>query len=236
MAVGYNPRTVTDGLVLALDAGNTKSYPGSGTTWTDLSGNGNNGTLVNGVGYDSGDGGALSFDGVNDYVTLVSNSNFSFGTGDFTIECWVWRNGSQSENAGIIITYPNAFGSAPVTTWQLSMGSVEGGGNANKLVFYIGGQLDLRLDDPDVFPNQTWTYVAVTRSGSTINLYKNLTLVDSGTSSQNLSDDDLAIGVNRAGGSYWKGYISNTRVYKGKALTASEVKQNYNALRGRYGI
>jgi hypothetical protein len=53
MAISYNPRIVTDGLVLALDAGNPKSYPGSGTTWTDLSGNGNNGTLVNGVGYNS---------------------------------------------------------------------------------------------------------------------------------------------------------------------------------------
>ena len=47
MAVRYNPRTVIDGLVLALDAGNTKSYPGSGTTWTDLSGHGNDGTLTN---------------------------------------------------------------------------------------------------------------------------------------------------------------------------------------------
>ena len=63
---------VTDGLVLCLDAANPKSYPGSGTTWTDLSGNGNNGTLVNGVGYNSDNGGSLSFDGVNDYVSKSS--------------------------------------------------------------------------------------------------------------------------------------------------------------------
>ena len=62
------PTIVTNGLVLHLDAGNPASYPGSGTTWTDLSGNGNDGTLVNGVGYDSANGGSLVFDGVNDYA------------------------------------------------------------------------------------------------------------------------------------------------------------------------
>ena len=60
MGIGYGPRVITDGLVLALDAADVSSYPGSGTTWTDLSGNGNNGTLVNGVGYDNG---SLIFDG-----------------------------------------------------------------------------------------------------------------------------------------------------------------------------
>jgi hypothetical protein len=67
MALSHSPSIVTDGLVLCLDAGNPKSYPGSGTTWTDLSGNGNNGTLVNGVGYSGDNLGSLSFDGVNDY-------------------------------------------------------------------------------------------------------------------------------------------------------------------------
>ena len=57
MSLAHSPRIITDGLVLCLDAGNTKSYPGSGTTWTDLSGQGNNGTLVNGVGYNGSNGG-----------------------------------------------------------------------------------------------------------------------------------------------------------------------------------
>ena len=68
-AAASGPNIVEDGLVLALDAGNTKSYPGSGTTWTDLSGKGNNGTLTNGPTFDSGNGGAIFFDGGNDYVT-----------------------------------------------------------------------------------------------------------------------------------------------------------------------
>ena len=76
---------VTDGLVLNLDAGNPQSYPGSGTTWTDLSGNGNNGTLLNGVGYDSDNGGSLVFDGSNDYVTTPL---FGDSTTNRTFSVW----------------------------------------------------------------------------------------------------------------------------------------------------
>jgi hypothetical protein len=68
MGIAYNPAIIRSNLVLCLDAANPKSYPGSGTTWTDLSGFGNNGTLINGVGYSSDNLGSLSFDGVNDYA------------------------------------------------------------------------------------------------------------------------------------------------------------------------
>ena len=68
MAIFYNPRTITDGLVLCLDAANRKSYPGSGTTWTDLSGRGNTGTLTNGPTYSSANGGSIVFDGTDDIV------------------------------------------------------------------------------------------------------------------------------------------------------------------------
>ena len=77
MALAHSPRIVTDGLVLALDAGNAKSYPGSGTAWTDLSGNSNNGTLTNGSTYSSVDGGAIVFDGSDDYVVSSNNTNIS---------------------------------------------------------------------------------------------------------------------------------------------------------------
>jgi hypothetical protein len=69
MGLSHSPSIITQNLVLCLDAGNPKSYPGSGTAWTDLSGNGNTGTLVNGVGYNSGNLGSLVFDGSNDHIT-----------------------------------------------------------------------------------------------------------------------------------------------------------------------
>ena len=70
MAVSAGPKIVKDGLVLCLDAGNSESYPGSGTTWTDLSGNGNNGTLTNGPTFNTGSLGSISFDGINDYCDV----------------------------------------------------------------------------------------------------------------------------------------------------------------------
>jgi hypothetical protein len=84
MATNYNPGIVTSGLVLCLDAGNTKSYPGSGTTWTDLSGNGNTGTLVNSPSYSSS--GYFSFDGTNKSVSIVKpQPNI---TGQISVEIW----------------------------------------------------------------------------------------------------------------------------------------------------
>ena len=68
MSVRYNTSIVTDGLVLCLDAGNRKSYVGTGVTWTDLSGRGNTGTLTNGPTYNSVNGGSIDLDGTNDYV------------------------------------------------------------------------------------------------------------------------------------------------------------------------
>ena len=64
----YGPRIVSNGLVLCLDAANKRSYPGTGTTWTDLSGNSNNGTLTNGPTFSAGNMGSILFDGTNDYV------------------------------------------------------------------------------------------------------------------------------------------------------------------------
>ena len=73
MATLYSPKIVTNGLVLCLDAGNNKSYPGSGTTWNDLSGNNNTGSLVNGPTFTGSFGGSVAFDGVNDYVACPTS-------------------------------------------------------------------------------------------------------------------------------------------------------------------
>ena len=75
MSTKYSPKIVTDGLVLCLDAANSKSYPGSGTSWNDLSRNNNTGTLTNGPTYTSSFGGSSVFDGTNDYVSKSSWDN-----------------------------------------------------------------------------------------------------------------------------------------------------------------
>ena len=88
MAVKGGPNTVTSGLVLELDAGNIKSYQSGSTTWFDKSGNTVNGTLVNGPTFDTGSGGSIKFDGINDWVTLPTSSVVAFGTGSFTVNMW----------------------------------------------------------------------------------------------------------------------------------------------------
>ena len=85
MAFNFSPKIVTNGLVLALDAANTKSYPGSGTVWSDLTPNGNNGALTNGPTFNSANGGSIVFDGTNDYLQGVStNYKWATSTGETT--------------------------------------------------------------------------------------------------------------------------------------------------------
>jgi len=108
------PNISTSGLVLALDAANTKSYPGSGTTWTDMSGNNNNGTLTNGPTFNSANGGSIVFDGSNDFVTLGNQSVLGFTNGIFSVEAWVyipnsWTAGSQ---------YPNLISKGATAGWD----------------------------------------------------------------------------------------------------------------------
>ena len=91
MSIHYSPTTVTSGLVLCLDAGNAKSYPGSGTVWTDLSGNGNTGTLINGPTYNSANGGSIVFDGVNDYANIGVGRGVNQFSGNFAVSVWVMR-------------------------------------------------------------------------------------------------------------------------------------------------
>ena len=104
MARRYNPRIVTDGLVLALDAGNTKSYPGSGTTWTDLSGNGNNGSLLNGTGYSSDNLGVLSLDGTNDYIDSYDDADVFVDDNSLTVSIFVNIDESTKSDRGGLVT------------------------------------------------------------------------------------------------------------------------------------
>ena len=99
MATNYNPSIVSDGLVLCLDAANTKSYTGSGTTWTDISGEGYDATLTNGPTFNSDYGGNIVFDGNTngEEITGVHNSELNLRN-DLTVECWFRRTGARSDS------------------------------------------------------------------------------------------------------------------------------------------
>jgi hypothetical protein len=223
MGAFAGPEIVEDGLVLALDAGNTKSYPGSGTTWTDLSGNGNNGSLVNGVGYNSSNGGALSFDGGND---TISGSSASIPISNaFTISAWVRHN-----------TLPNSV------QRYLSMGNDvgvirhDGANQAGQLHFYIktSGTLKIDLRVNNALSINTWYYIVGTWNGTTSRLYKNASQIGTNTPGGTLDGGNLTYYLSSSSETL-NGRIAQASIYN-RALTAAEVQQNFNATRGRFGI
>jgi len=232
MAISYNPRIVTDGLVLALDAGNTKSYPGSGTTWTDLSGNGNNGTLINmdGPNLDSANGGSFTFDGINEYIS-ISN----LGLSDHTIEGWInSSDGSQGGADGntiisIIGTY-SAVGTAKYTYIGVL-------GN-NVLTFRMDdGNISHRVIADVTYTDNQWYHTAITyNSNGTTIAYLNGEQLQSRSYTPNVVFNNTPFNVSRAeNGKYFNGLVPIVRSYN-RALTASEIQQNFNATRSRFGI
>jgi hypothetical protein len=223
MGITYNPRTITDGLVLCLDAGNSKSYPGSGTTWTDLSGNGNTGTLVNGVGYNSGNLGSLVFDGVNDHAVL--DSGFQVSTsGTYSFEAWIYKTTTKTNDASILISGGyggDRDGIQIATEVYSSTGDIRIVSEYGTVtaVYYNGVSQILNGGSTGTDTNfnlNEWIHIAVT--GITVN-----------------STDGAAhhIGQNNNNTNEYTGRISNLKVYD-RALTAAEISQNYNALKSRY--
>ena len=221
-------RVVQSGLVLNLDAGASTSYPGSGTTWTDLSGNGNNGTLTNGPTYSSANGGSLSFDGVDDYVNCGSPSTLNFGTGNFNLSCWVnIPSTSGADLIGIISRYVAATAAG---FWiQLNPGNryVAFGWDGNNFITSStsagGGQ---------------WKFISCQRTGSTsAEVYVNGISVASSSSMPSGTSNGQQIDIGRIdiAGRYSAGNISQVQIYN-RALSAAEVSQNFNALRARFGI
>lgn len=227
MGLGHSPQTITDNLVLYLDAANTKSYGGSGTTWNDLSRQGNDGT-ISGATYSSIDSGHFDFNGVSSKIT-TNSSDFAFGTGDYTVE--TWSSVDNTSGSFVIISNNETSSSTNNTagTWQLLY--------RNGSFRWIFTTTEGILDSPaSTITADTWNHIVATRSGTTATIYLNGVSQGTITWNENLSYSYLRIGQGRNGSLFLPGKVSVVKVYKGKALSESEIKQNFNALRGRYGI
>jgi hypothetical protein len=229
-----SPNTVTDGLVLALDAANKKSYPGTGTVVSDLSGN-TNSTLTNGTTYDSTFGGAFDFDGTNDkIVTPVTASNWAdvaftiqLWTSDCTINdsCLEMGGDGSTNNFGLIGFYWSSNNRIS-NFWRA------GGG---------AGQA-FRMEPPHdrTAPNNlcmTYTGVGGTNTTTIVN---NCTLYFNGISQTIITGGNgtpqTTSTLNLGGDSYsLNGKIHNT-LYYDRVLTPQEVLQNYNATKTRFGL
>ena len=216
---------VTDGLVLALDAGNTKSYPGSGSTWTDTVG-GNNGTLTNGPTYSSNNGGYLDFDGSNDYVTLPE---LSIAGNEITFT--VWNYGITAQQSSII--YLEDSNGRDVLNVHLPW--------SNGVVYFDKGRDASDVDRINKTRSsseyQGWHHWAFTANASTgsMKIYLDGSLWHSATGKTRTLNDVTGPEryIARISSYYHRGYIGNLMLYT-KELSASEVLTNYNALKGRY--
>ena len=221
MANQYGPRIVTSGLVLYLDAGNSKSYPGTGTAWNDLSGNGNNGTLLNGPTYTSDYKGGIILDGVNDYVGMSIVSSVPI-EGPGTLDVW----GSY---AAVSSTY-NLI-SLSLDTLGIQVGILGGNG----IVWKYGGSTLLSYTKPTINTITNWT---LTFNGANLIMYINGILNNSTTTAANQTGSSpiIRLGTYNAGASQpLNGRIYTSKIYN-RVLTSSEILQNYNATKGRYGL
>ena len=224
----FGPKIVTDGLVLALDTANPNSYPGSGTTWNDLTPNKNNGTLVNGPTFDSANGGSIVFDGVNDYVNCGDNY-ITKPTSNMSISYWFKGKSSNVNVSGI-----GTMGDSP------SRGYLLGPDDGDRILFFIpSSATNLISISYDLTINTSlWYNVVGVYSPSTyIKIYLNGVDVATNTTSIPSSlymDNGISLKLgNRGDGVAFNGNISLFSLYH-KTLSATEVLQNYNALKDRF--
>jgi hypothetical protein len=209
---------VTNGLVLYLDAANYLSYTSGSTVWRDLSSSNNSGSLENNPGYNGANGGSIVFDGTDDYIKITSSVILNEPK---TMEAWVYITSQQSK----MILSRN--------TDNYEMYTFTDG----FMYTYWGGAFNTSVNNPPITLN-AWNYFVFTLSGTTETVYKNGALV--GTRTLNASPvytntGDLNIGRRNTGTNYLDGRISITRLYN-RALSPSEILQNYNATKARFGL
>ena len=233
MASKGGPDIVENGLTLFLDASNIRSYPGSGTTWSDLSGNGNTGTLTNGPTFSAGNLGSIVFDGTNDYVTTTSW--ISPPTNTFTIRCWV--KFSDNVNDRYLLSFGRDIGGS---TGGLALFAYGFNAISDVLIFEFGSGIG-RVSSGIVPSLNIWYYLTVTADVTNVKFYlngelKNTSSQGSGaiTSSPTLSIGSFVNGSGTPGTYFHSGNIAQVSIYN-RALSATEVLQNYNATKSRFG-
>lgn len=220
-------QVVTSGLVLLLDAADRNSYPGSGTVWRDMSGNGNNVTLTNGPTFSSANGGSIVFDGVDDYG---NNNTPILPTGNIsaTICAWIYIvSGYTDQWQGIVGWGTRAIGQS----FLLDM-------NAGRLAMSTWGSVGAQdLISTYNIPQNTWKFFVASIENRNVKLYADSVQIlnSSISSTPNVTSTDLRLASVDYPGRLTNIRISNTQIYN-RALSPSEVLQNYDAQKTRFNL
>lgn len=237
MACFSGPEIVNEGLVLHLDAANPRSYPGSGTIWKDLSVNGNNGALINGPAFNMTNAGYFVFDGVNDYVSIPHSISLT-PSSEISICAWAYQINwnittsskiiSKTENGGYAIALNN---------------SITGVGFLGAFVYVNGAYRSVKIQTSNLTPG--WHHISISFNGRYLYLFVDALLVNTYDygSFNDISyayNNHLVIGAEpgattNIGGDFFPGNISVIQLYS-RALSITEIKQNFEATRDRYGI
>jgi hypothetical protein len=237
--ISYYGNIVKDGLVLLLDAAKKDSYPGSGTLWRDVSGNGNNGTLINGPTFNSNNGGSIVFDGVNDSASLGAILNYT--SENFSFNYWVYFNSLTT----------NVLNQGPIVFWK---GSYQINGyydqirTSGEVVFVTNqsGVEQITQTTTNTIISNSWYNICYTRNSSSVRIYING--IDSNSISAthinptSAPSNNFQLGLytfrTASGGSnipqIWGNFRLSCFSSYNRALTATEVLQNYNATKNRY--
>ena len=237
MAIYKNtPPIVTNGLILHLDAGSRQSYVSGSTTWTDLSGNGNTGTLTNGPTFNSLNQGSIAFDAIDDKVTMTAGSNFAYGTGDFSVEGWFYQT-SVTSSFGDRIWCQTVSG----TNYFIVQAGTDVASNSQPQIVFTfatsGGGTG--IVSPIVYPLNQWNHFCVSRISNVVSIYMNSIFSISAACTQDFSNITYVPTIGQfthTNSNGFHGRIALIRVYKGVGLTAAQVAQNYNALKSRFGL
>lgn len=229
MGVNYNPKIITDGLLLFLDAANTKSYSGSGTNWVDLIANINNGTITNSPTFSTSNGGFFTFVAASSqYITCGNNSILDVGN-NITVNCW-FNSDSISSYQVLVAKVLSDFSLG----WEMANSS----GTLRMTLRPSATQINLVQGSISV---STWYMATMTFNGTTARLYLNGSQTGSTSSGGPVtlnSSQALTIArrdPNTGVPSYFNGKIAQVSMYN-RELSAEEIMQNFNAGRGRYGI
>jgi hypothetical protein len=225
MSLGHGASIVRSRLVLQLDAANTKSYPGSGTAWTDISSVTASTTLYNTPTFSSG---AFTFNGTNQYAVAPINLNYTQGT----ISLWVYPTAANNNNFCVYTA------NAPLSSYTHQLGI----STTNKLLVYMfDGSAKLSTGTTTLSLNTWYNLSLVWLNGSYYRGYINgvqettAALGTAWTSGSNFYIASSTGGANSAPANYFVGRMSTVQIYN-VALSDAQLQQNFQALRGRYGV
>ena len=236
MSTKYNPSIVRDNLILYVDAGNSKSYPGSGTIWKDLSGRGHHMTLNNGPTFNSNFGGYLDFDGTNDSAT-VEIGNLAGTTKDATISIWMDGDYNNSTHKGLIGFRQSGNNNGFFILRLVTSGRLE------MRLANSGGQFDVKdaTNSTPLVNTNVWCNLCLTYSNSNTLItgyYNGKKLGSTTTNATAFQSNMKSFSIARS--SHSTGHMSDMKVSSAmlyeKCLSASEVQQNFDAHKGRFGI